>query len=51
MYILAKEGEEEIEDMFDDREPILVEDIAYYMLTDEKTWKNQNQLNEDERTL
>lgn len=51
LYILVKEGEEEIEDMFDEREPILVEDIAYYMLTDERNWQNQKNLNEDERTF
>jgi hypothetical protein len=51
VYILAKEGEQEIEDMFEEREPILVEDIAYYMLTDNKNWQSQADANEDERTL
>jgi len=32
MYILAKEGEEDIEEMFDDREPVLVEDAAQVLM-------------------
>lgn len=32
MYILAKEGEEDIEDMFESREPVLVEDVAQVLM-------------------